>query len=89
MMTGTHGSGYQVLANRILAFDVVLADGRLKTFSLEDTPGFKHHILTFGGLGIITSMTMRIVENFKVRKSKFTDLPWDTCFENFDKIYHG
>jgi len=64
----------------VLAFDLVTADGRLKTLSMDDTPNFKHHIINFGGLGVITSMTMVLVPHFHVSKSIYENLKWDTLF---------
>ena len=82
MITATHGSGhkYQIFANNILDFDIVFADGTLKTLSRENTPHFGNYLLNFGGLGVITSMTMRLVPTFMVSKSIYQNLQWDVLF---------
>ena len=93
MITTTHGSGhkYKILTSRITEFDLVLADGSLKTLNALTTPNFGHYLVNFGGLGVITSMTIVLVEKFMVNKSIYQDLQWDTLFkkENFDKIMHN
>lgn len=86
MIMGTHGSGYQIMTMNVLTFDLVTPDGTLMTISYDKTPGFKHYLLNFGGLGIITSMTMKVFERFNVFKSIYTDLPFKTLFENLDKM---
>lgn len=39
-------------------FTVVLADGSKETHSRDMTPYFFNHLMSFGNLGLITSMTM-------------------------------
>ena len=74
------------MPSRVLGFDIVMADGTLKSLNLFDTPNFKQYLINFGGLGIITSMTMRLTENFKIHKAIYTDLSWDTLFPNLDAM---
>lgn len=92
MITGTHGSGhkYQTFPNRVLAFDIVFPDGTLKTLSQDSTPHFSNYLISFGGLGVITSMTMRLVPTFMVSKTIYQNLSWDVLFDkdNFDTIMH-
>ena len=92
MITGTHGSGhkYQILTNNVLAFDIVFPDGTLKTLTKDGTPHFENYLYNFGGLGVITSMTMRLVPSFMVSKSIYHNLQWDVLFDpdNFDTIMH-
>mmetsp|Transcript_9651 Transcript_9651/g.16213 ORF Transcript_9651/g.16213 Transcript_9651/m.16213 type:complete len:115 (-) Transcript_9651:969-1313(-) len=56
MLTITHGSGHnhQILAALIVEFDMVMADGTLKTFKKGETPFFDHYLLHYGGIGIVT-----------------------------------
>lgn len=92
MITATHGSGhkYQILTTRVVAFDIVFADGTLKSLSRNTTPNFSTYLLNFGGLGVITSMTIRLVPTFMVSKSIYENLQWDVLFDkkNFDTIMH-
>lgn len=92
MITGTHGSGhkYQTFPNNVIGLDIVFPDGTLKSLSIDSTPHFKNYLISFGGLGVITSMTMRLVSTFMVSKSIYQNLQWDVLFhkDNFDDIMH-
>jgi hypothetical protein len=92
MITGTHGSGhkYKILASRITEFDLVLPNGSLKTLNALTTPNFGHYVFNFGGLGVITSMTIALVPKFMVNKSIYENLHWDVLFnkKNYDDIMH-
>ena len=57
MITATHGSGinHRILANMVTEFDIVLADGTLKTFSKKETPNFSSYLINFGSIGVITA----------------------------------
>lgn len=74
----------------MLAFDLVFPDGKLKTLTKDGTPDFEHYLYNFGGLGVVTTMTMRLVPTFMVSKSIYHNLQWDVLFdpENFDTIMH-
>lgn len=93
MITSTHGSGpqHKILAARVLAMDVVLADGRLVTLSKEHTPNFSSYLLNFGAIGVITSMTILLERKFFVHKAIYENLKWESLFNqsNFEKIMHG
>ena len=92
MLTGTHGSGhkYKILTSRVTEFDIVLPDGTLKTLSSASTPHFWNYLFNFGGLGVVTSMTMMLVPKFMVHKAIYEDLQWDTLFnkKTFDTVMH-
>ena len=57
MITATHGSGinHRILANMVTEFDIVIADGTLKTFSKKETPNFSSYLINFGSIGAITA----------------------------------
>jgi xylitol oxidase len=78
------------LTTRVVAFDIVFADGTLKSLSRNTTPNFSSYLINFGGLGVITSMTIRLVPTFLVSKSIYENLQWDVLFDkkNFDTIMH-
>lgn len=71
MGTGTHGSGhkYPVLANTIIEFDLIKADGTFVTLNKQTTPDFDKYLMNCGLLGVITSMSIRLVPKFLVHKS--------------------
>ncbi|XP_066928285.1 alditol oxidase-like [Clytia hemisphaerica] len=92
MITGTHGSGhkYQILTTQVVAFDMVFANGKLESLSKPTTPDFTNYLINFGGLGVITSMTIKLVPTFMVSKSIYKNLKWDILFDKnyFDNIMH-
>lgn len=92
MITGTHGSGhkYQTHTNNVISFNIVFPDGKLRTLTKDGTPHFESYLYNFGGMGVITEMTMRLVPTFMVSKSIYQNLQWNVLFdpENFDTIMH-
>ena len=90
MITGTHGSGhlYKSHSNSVLDFDIIFPDGRMVTLTKE-MPHFSSYLHSFGGLGVITRMTMYLVPKFMVNKSIYADLSWDNLRANLDQIMHG
>jgi xylitol oxidase len=104
MITCTHGSGanHKILAANVTGFEIVLPDGVIRSIVKEDPssgPGhsageklsrssFYSHLISFGAIGVITSMSMKVVPPFKVYKSIHEKLQWDTIFNdaNFDAI---
>ena len=92
MITGTHGSGhnYTSLTTQVVAFDIVFPNGKLESLSKQTTADFTNYLINFGGLGVITSMTIRLVPTFMVCKSIYENLKWDILFDkkNFDTIMH-
>ena len=93
MITATHGSGpqHKILAARVRAMDVVLADGKLVTLSKASTPNFESYLINFGAIGVITSMTILLERKFYVHKAIYENLRFDSLFnkQNFDQIMHG
>eukprot|EP00356_Strombidium_inclinatum_P002639 CAMPEP_0170478806 /NCGR_PEP_ID=MMETSP0208-20121228/260_1 /TAXON_ID=197538 /ORGANISM="Strombidium inclinatum, Strain S3" /LENGTH=172 /DNA_ID=CAMNT_0010751121 /DNA_START=90 /DNA_END=608 /DNA_ORIENTATION=+ len=73
LLTATHGSGhkFKILVDNIEEFEMMFANGQVKSFQKGKSPYFKHYLLTFGGIGIITSVTLRLEEGFNVSKSIF------------------
>jgi alditol oxidase len=88
MITGTHGSGtqHQILASLVTEIDMVFADGTLKTLNRENTANFNSYLMNFGGIGIITAVTIRVEPKYMVHKSIYQDMSWNTLFQNFDDI---
>ncbi|MEI5906984.1 D-arabinono-1,4-lactone oxidase [Bacillus spongiae] len=70
LLTGTHGTGinHGILATQIEEVTVVLADGKVTSFSRKLHPDvFPAHALSLGLLGIVVKMKLRITpkQNFK------------------------
>ena len=78
MITATHGSGFRqpIMVAHVTAIDIVLPDGSFKSIQRDEDPHFFYYIHGFGGLGIITRMTMKIEPSFKVFKAIYSDLDW-------------
>ena len=70
MMTATHGSGYHepIMTAHVTSIDVMYPDGSTKTLHKEGNPDFFLHIISFGSVCIITSMTVKILPQFRVFK---------------------
>ncbi len=91
MITCTHGSGadHRILASNVTRFEVVLPDGTLQSMVKGGGPSrFYSRLLSFGALGVITSMSLRVVRPFRVHKAIYERMEWDTMFDdaNFDPI---
>ena len=72
----------------VTEFDLVLADGSLKTFCKETTPNFSKYLINFGSIGVITSMKIQLVPKFNIHKAIYTDLWWDQLENNLEEITH-
>ena len=88
-MTATHGSGHNnpIITKNIVGMDFIHADGTMKSYESTD-PDFDHYLLNFGTLGIVTSVTMKVLPYFDVAKGIYQNLPFETLFANFDKMMH-
>mmetsp|Transcript_5705 Transcript_5705/g.4330 ORF Transcript_5705/g.4330 Transcript_5705/m.4330 type:complete len:165 (+) Transcript_5705:80-574(+) len=81
LVTGTHGSGYEkpMIAQYVTQIEMVLANGDVRLFNRSEMPDshFFLHLLNFGTLGIITSITLQIKDEFKILKRIYENLSWD------------
>lgn len=87
--TATHGSGdrNRSLASAIAAMEIVKADGELVTLSREaDGERFKGAVVSLGGLGAITKVTLDLQPTFEVQQFVYDDLPVAQLETNFDAI---
>jgi len=86
IITATHGSGHKnpIHADMVEEFEMMFADGSVKSFNKATSPYFKHYLLTMGGIGIFISMTIRLVPTFNVSKSIYQNLSWDQLAQNQD-----
>ena len=78
VVTGTHGGGIgnQALANYVTQMRMIDPNGEVKVVN-EDTPDFKRYIHSFGLMGVIVEMTMKIEPEYAVIKCIYEDLSWD------------
>lgn len=87
--TGTHGSGNANgnLATVVSEIEIVTADGDLRTLS-RDQHGerFNGMVLALGLLGVVTTLTLRMMPTFSIRQDVYDDLPHAELLENFPEI---
>jgi xylitol oxidase len=87
--TATHGSGVKNgnLASAVSALELVTANGEIMNLSREkDGELFNGAVVSLGGLGIITKVTLDIHPTFQVRQDLFQDLPLQSLKDHFDDI---
>ncbi|MBB5908463.1 FAD-binding protein [Actinoalloteichus hymeniacidonis] len=86
--TATHGSGdaHGSLADAVVALDLVLADGSLRTLRRGE-PGFDGAVVSLGALGIVTSMELRCTPTFDVEQRVYQGVPLAVLADDFDGVY--
>jgi len=87
--TGTHGSGDTNggLATAVSAIDMVTADGDLVSVSRHTDPArFPGMVVALGALGIVTTVTLDIVQTFDIRQYVYEDLPYEQVTTHFGEI---
>ena len=87
--TATHGSGDRSgnLATAVSALEVVTADGEIVTFARGRSGGdFNGAVVSLGGLGAVTKLTLELQPAFQMRQDLYEDLPLARAVEHFDEI---
>jgi xylitol oxidase len=87
--TATHGSGDHIgnLATAVSALEVVTADGETTAFGRDDgSDTFAGAVVSLGGLGVVTSLTLQLQPTFRVRQDLYETLPLAQAVGNFDEI---
>jgi xylitol oxidase len=87
--TATHGSGDQNgnLATAVSAMEFVTADGELVVLSRDrDAEQFHGAVVSLGGLGIVTKLTLDISPTFEMRQDVYENLPMAQMEEHLDDI---
>jgi xylitol oxidase len=87
--TATHGSGNANgnLATAVNGLEIVTAGGELLSFS-RDSHGeeFNGMVVSLGGLGIVTKVTLDIVPTFLICQNVYENLPMSQLEKNYDAI---
>ena len=85
--TATHGSGVANgnLSTAVVAIELVTASGELVRYH-QSSPEFAGAVVNIGALGIVTSLTLKILPSFQVRQFVYQDLPFAELEQNFDEI---
>eukprot|EP00245_Coleochaete_scutata_P003915 TRINITY_DN1598_c0_g2_i1.p1 TRINITY_DN1598_c0_g2~~TRINITY_DN1598_c0_g2_i1.p1 ORF type:complete len:684 (+),score=86.02 TRINITY_DN1598_c0_g2_i1:83-2053(+) len=71
--TSTHGSSREstTLSSQVLAMEVVLADGSVKSFSRKEHPHLMRALRTnVGQLGVVTKLTLEIIPQPMLKRSR-------------------
>ncbi len=90
--TGTHGSGdgNGNLATAVVGLEFVTADGELKHLTVEeDAEVFEGAVVSLGGVGVVTRMTLAMEPAYSMQQYVYEDMPADALYENFDEIMSG
>jgi xylitol oxidase len=84
--TGTHGSGdgNGSLATSVTGFEMVTADGDLVSAVPDEIVG---SVVALGGLGVVTSLTLRLVPSFTIRQWVYENLPRADLDARFGEIF--
>ena len=85
--TATHGSGVHNgnLGTAVTALELVTASGELVRYH-QSSPDFNGVVVNIGALGIVTSITLKILPAFQVRQSVYQNLPFAQLKNHFDEI---
>jgi xylitol oxidase len=85
--TATHGSGDTSgnLATSVVEMDLVLGDGEQVSLRAGDAD-FPGAVVHLGALGVVTSVTLKLVPSFDVAQVVYDDLDWDVAVDNLDEI---
>jgi len=70
----------------ITGLEMVMADGSFQVLSKDTHPDFNNYLITFGAMGVVTSMTIKLEPQFSVTKEIYENLSFDSLFQNIDKI---
>lgn len=87
--TATHGSGDRIgnLATAVSAMEIVTADGELLALSRDGDPDvFNGAVVSLGGLGVVTSLTLDLQPTFQMRQDLYEGLPLAQVVNHFDEI---
>jgi xylitol oxidase len=87
--TATHGSGDRngSLATAVSALEIVIANGEVITLSrVQDKDRFAGAVVSMGGLGVITKVTLDLLPTFEVQQDVYENLPLAALDDHFDAI---
>jgi xylitol oxidase len=87
--TATHGSGDQIgnLATIVSGLEVVVADGEIVRLARESDPdAFNGAVVSLGGLGVVTSLTLDLQPTFDMRQDLYEYVALARVVDHFDEI---
>ncbi len=86
--TATHGSGVTNgnLATAIAALAFIDASGEVITLSRDTNASFAGAVVSLGGLGVVTQVTLDLQPTFDMAQHVYLDLPLTTVDNHFEAI---
>lgn len=87
--TATHGSGVKNgnLATAVNAVEIVTGEGEVIAVSREQHgEEFAGMVVSLGGLGVITKLTLELMPTFQMRQNVYENLPFEQLAHHFDDI---
>jgi xylitol oxidase len=87
--TATHGSGdvHGNLATIVAGMELVTAEGEVAVLSREQHgQQFQGAVVSLGGLGVITKLTLDILPSFMIQQEVYENLPVAQLDEHFEEI---
>ncbi len=88
--TGTHGSGSKNgnLSTAVSAMEIVTADGEVVVLSREkDGDRFPGAVVSLGGLGVATKVTLNVQPTFQMRQVVYENLSMAHLEKNLNEIF--
>src|ERR1051325_75340 len=74
-------------ATAVAALEIVTGDGSVVTFSPHhDSETFQGTVVSLGGLGVVTKLTLDLVPTFEMRQDVYENLPLTQLEEQFEAI---
>lgn len=85
--TGTHGSGIgnKSLANQVVSFDMVTADGGIRNIDRKN-PEFEALVVGLGLAGIVYRYNLRVEPKYLIRQVVYPEISLEVLKADFDKI---
>ncbi|MET9632335.1 FAD-binding protein [Lentzea sp. NPDC006480] len=81
--TATHGSGARSLAGAVRSIEVMRGDGSVVELTSAGAP------VSLGGLGVVTAVTLDVVQSFEVAQAVYEDVAWTALLTNLEQIFDG
>jgi xylitol oxidase len=88
-ITATHGSGVHNanLSSAVRAIELLIASGEVVEFSRDkNSELFTGSVVSLGGLGVVTKLTLAVQPTYQVSQYVFENLPIDTLEQHFEEI---
>ena len=89
IVTGTHGSGSKnkVLSDSVISIEMILASGEKIEINRQNFPEFAGFVISFGALGVLTKITLKIVKSFSIKQIVYENISIQSISENFNEIF--